>query len=813
MKRLTERNKISSPSERTLQSVRIVMARGCDLVWQAGPDGSVTDVTPCRPAVPSGECELDESEVQRIEQLWRRCVRCAERFTAVYHVRRAGSSPHSYLIQAVPVLDARDEVLYWSGSAAEIDSFADAGSLFISEAATVLSSSLNRVTIVNRLVQASVDHFCDFCAIHVLDDDGSLRCEATAERRPNMDIKPEAMVEALEDAIKTRQPMLLLSAALRDPIDVKMHHFLRSVGARSMIVAPLSVGATCIGTLSFLESERSPSFAPRDVDVAVVVGRQLAMALENVKTLERQQRISERFRFMARVTGGLFTTLEQNKMLALVLDELRHGLADYSLAVSLTDGRLSVLASAGSKALLRDTAEGAIVDALRERRPILAGAISTLGHGAELRAGPLFESIQPRGWMMVPLYVGATVHGALICASNAHSYDFADLELFEEVGRRVSLALEHAESFARERRLIQTLQQATLPTRLATVQGASLSAIYRPAALEVQVGGDWYDAYDLDEHRVLLTVGDVIGHGLEASIVMGKLRHAINVVALYERDPVRILDAAERVLLRRYPESAATAFVAIFDSASHTITYANAGHPYPMLRRTDGSLIELKADGLPIGLRSARPPAKALVEVIHDAVMLVFYTDGLTEATRDMLAGERRLHEALNTDAVFFAESPADFIEQFCVGGKSHDDIAILALNFVEAERWAFDSGDWRAARRVRHKFLSRLSEWAEPGSDLKSAELIFGELAANVAQHAPGLIQLALEPRDGAAVLHIIDRGAGYAMQANAADLLTEHGRGLWLIQRLGAKLSVETLPGFGTHLRAVLPLRIRRP
>ena len=69
----------------------------------------------------------------------------------------------------------------------------------------------------------------------------------------------------------------------------------------------------------------------------------------------------------------------------------------------------------------------------------------------------------------------------------------------------------------------------------------------------MQVGGDWYDAFDLDDHRVLLTVGDVTGHGLEASIVMGKLRHAINVVAMYEPDPVRILDAAERVLLRRYP--------------------------------------------------------------------------------------------------------------------------------------------------------------------------------------------------------------------------------------------------------------------
>lgn len=81
-----------------------------------------------------------------------------------------------------------------------------------------------------------------------------------------------------------------------------------------------------------------------------------------------------------------------------------------------------------------------------------------------------------------------------------------------------------------QRRLVRALQQATLPNRLASVEGASLSAVYRPAASKVQVGGDWYDAFDLDEHKVLLTVGDVTGHGLHASIIMRKLRQGINVI-------------------------------------------------------------------------------------------------------------------------------------------------------------------------------------------------------------------------------------------------------------------------------------------
>ena len=258
--------------------------------------------------------------------------------------------------------------------------------------------------------------------------------------------------------------------------------------------------------------------------------------------------------------------------------------------------------------------------------------------------------------MMAPLFSGDAVYGALVCLRNESHYDAGDLELIEEIARRASLALEHAQSAAREHRLIQTLQEATLPAHLASVEGAAISAFYRPAASEVQIGGDWYDAYQVDEHRVLLTVGDVTGHGLEASIVMGKMRHAINIVALYERNPARILDAAEGILVRRYPNSVATAFVAIIDTRAGTFTYANAGHPYPLLRRKDGTLKELAADGLPLGLRAIAPPVKPVTERIDGAALLAFYTDGLTEATHDALAGERLLRDAVMSDAIFYVE-------------------------------------------------------------------------------------------------------------------------------------------------------------
>ncbi|MBV8530261.1 MAG: SpoIIE family protein phosphatase [Candidatus Eremiobacteraeota bacterium] len=779
-----------------------------DVLWQADASGVVTDITPCRPSAVTGQGQLDEVEVHQVEQLWHKATRCAERFSAIYHVHAAGSQPRTFLVRSVPVLDDRDRVLYWSGLAAETDGLAEGDTRFISEAASVLSSSLNREIIINRLAQASIQHFADLCVIHTFDDESSMHVQGIADRRTHGSDRAGAIEPAVKEAVRTRQPLLLLSAARHDLTDEKLERALSESEARSMIVVPLFVGAACIASLTFAESERASSFAPRDRDIAVVVGRQLVMALENIATFEREQRHTERFRFLARITERLFATLDSAKMLQHLLDELAEGFSDAAVAGSVLGGRLHIVAASGTRARFHGDAEREMVAALRDRRSILSGGKRDLG-GKRPPPGPFADGPSACSWMMAPLFVGDTVYGAIVCSSNERRFEAGELEMLEEVGRRASLALEHAESFARERRLIQTLQQATLPTKLARVEGASLSAVYRPAASEVQVGGDWYDAYDLDRDRVLLTVGDVTGHGLEASIVMGKLRHAINVIALYERDPVRILDTAEQVLLRRFPGSIATAFVAIFDSSTRTITYANAGHPYPLLRGADGSLRQLAAEGLPIGLRSIGPSVTSITEQIDGAALLAFYTDGLVEATRDMLAGETRLHAALGSEAIAYVENPAQFVEDFCVGGQSPDDVAILVLNFVDARRWTFDSHDSRAARLARHEFLEHLEAFADPACDLSVAELIFGELTANVAQHAAGQLEVAFERRGSRAVLHVIDRGNGYApAELREADPFTEHGRGLWLVRRLGAELSVELLPGFGTHHIAVLPV-----
>ncbi len=798
MQRPRDRTAQQGAVEHALHSLRVVMTRMADVLWQADAAGNVTAITLCRPSAPAGEGDFDVAEVRQIEDLWRKSVRCAERFGARYQVRAPDGVPtRTFFLEAIPVFDDRDEVRYWAGSATEVDRLTDSGTRFISEAAAVLSSSLNRATIVNRLVQTAVENFCDRCAIYALEDSGAMALIGIADRRnAQPDGENDTLQRAVADAVRSRQPSLLFSSRLDEP-------------ARSTIVAPLFVGASCVGAVCFLERDLPASFARADVDVAIVVARQLAMALENIKTFERERHITERFRFLARTTERLFATLDSGKMLQLLLDGLVERFADCAVAATLGDGRLRVVAASGTNVTsFRRGSEREITALLQKRRSVLK--VTEPDAPGPLAFGPLEDSTEPASWMMVPLYTGESVRGAIVCCARDRRFNRGDLELLEEIGRRASLALEHAESFARERRLAHTLQQATLPSQLATVENATLSFVYRPAALEVQVGGDWYDAFDLGDGRVLLTVGDVTGHGLPASIVMGKLRHAINVVAMYERNPVRILDAAEHILLRRYPGAVATAFVAVLDPRADTISYANAGHPYPLLRRADGSIKELEAEGLPIGLRCVGGgDILPSTERLSDVRFLAFYTDGLTEATRDTLEGERLLRQVVGSDAILYVERPAEFVEAFCLQSQSPDDVAILTLNFVASLHWRFDSRDCAAARLARQEFLAAVETACEATADVPAAELIFGELAANVARHAPGPVEVALDWRGQRAVLHVIDRGSGYAASRRDPGLFAEHGRGLWLAERLGAELEFEVLPGFGTHVQAVLPIR----
>lgn len=238
----------------------------------------------------------------------------------------------------------------------------------------------------------------------------------------------------------------------------------------------------------------------------------------------------------------------------------------------------------------------------------------------------------------------------------------------------------------REHRASLAFQNAALPKLLPTVPGIRFDAMYEASGEGFLVGGDWYDAFPLPDGRVVVSVGDVIGNGLEAAVTMAAVRQAIRGAAQVSPEPAAVLDAADRALRSEQPDRIVTAFVGILDPLTLAFSYASAGHPPPMLRHPDGSLSELLAVDLPLGLRNEHGSGKNVTAVLPEGSLLVLYTDGLTESTRDVLEGERRLREVLARDDIHGSDSAAATIRRAVLDVAS-DDVAIFTISIGPSSR------------------------------------------------------------------------------------------------------------------------------
>lgn len=383
---------------------------------------------------------------------------------------------------------------------------------------------------------------------------------------------------------------------------------------------------------------------------------------------------------------------------------------------------------------------------------------------------------------------------------------------------------EQKRSYDRERRASEAFQEAALPKALPAEPGISFSAVYQAGSSEALVGGDWYDAFRLLDGRIVLSVGDVMGSGLDAAVMMSAVRQSIRGAAQIYPEPCAILDAADRALRSGHPEAMVTAFVGVFDPVGHSITYASAGHPPPFLREETGEIVKLEESGPPLGLRADKSEQTSRTQRLPARPsMLVLYTDGFTEATRNIEEGEQHLSRLMETERVLSAADPAREIIA-AITDRIHDDVAILVVRF-DALRyagarddgtrpagpyWQFDAGDGTMARGVRTAIVAELRRHGVDEDDLATAELLFSELLGNVVRHSGGMVEIALDLAQSP-VLHVLDRGPGFTFTTRLpASLMNETGRGLFIVSSLAREFSVEPRQDGGSHARVVLPFDV---
>jgi serine phosphatase RsbU (regulator of sigma subunit) len=209
--------------------------------------------------------------------------------------------------------------------------------------------------------------------------------------------------------------------------------------------------------------------------------------------------------------------------------------------------------------------------------------------------------------------------------------------------------------------------------------GLEISSRIIPAA-GASRGGDWCDLFAVDDNVLALSIGDVCGHGVEKFDSMVAMRQAIRDAVLRDLDPAQTLAQVNRFLHEYDPGEIVTAIVGLLDTRRRSITYANAGHPPPIVAGRHGAVLLESADpDLPLGIEPRFMPAIHEVS-LPASTLIVFYTDGVSESSRDSVQGSIQLCAAAKFARDFPELPTAATIEAMTLPAANFDDAAILTV-------------------------------------------------------------------------------------------------------------------------------------
>ncbi|WP_055551261.1 SpoIIE family protein phosphatase [Streptomyces sp. NBRC 110028] len=406
--------------------------------------------------------------------------------------------------------------------------------------------------------------------------------------------------------------------------------------------------------------------------------------------------------------------------------------------------------------------------------------------------------------MAIPLRARGTTLGVATFSRHRRPEPFEedDLLLAEEMTARAAVCIDNARRYTRERNTALTLQRSLLPRILPRSAAVEVASRYLPAGPQAGVGGDWFDVIPLSGARVALVVGDVVGHGVQASATMGRLRTAVRTLADVDLAPDELLTHLDDMVnhLSAEAESAqgpagagatsggigATCLYTAYDPVSRVCSIARAGHPPPAVVAPDGSvdLLDLPG-GPPLGLGSL--PFETVEVELAEGSLLALYTDGLIESR------DQDVDRALDTLRSALAQ-PTESLEATCdivlskmLPGRPADDVALLvartrALDADHVATWDLPA-DPSVVARARRDASAQLEAWGLDEA-VFTTELVVSELITNAIRHAKAPIQLRLI-HDRTLICEVSD-GSGTAPHLRRARTFDEGGRGLLLVAQL---------------------------
>ncbi len=496
----------------------------------------------------------------------------------------------------------------------------------------------------------------------------------------------------------------------RDPRLVVVADAARETGIGSALAVPLMARGDVVGLLAAYPAGR-PAAGEHETALLAALAGQLAVAVQNAQLHEQATRLGEeREAALAaeRAAAGRVRALyEVSRSFAqsLRLDETLDALARTVVEVLDLDAAVVRMPDERREQLLplaihvRDAPFAEPVGMIltkpvpfgqrnvqrlfRERRAIRLGP----GRAGGEQFLPALVPFLEKGWTaaIVPVALPTEVVASLGVFSFRPGNPLSQetIEAATALAAQAALAIDNARLYQQQKQFADTMQRSLLPRSRPVIEGLEVGEVYEPSA-RVDVGGDLYDFLALEDGRLAVVLGDVTGHGVDATADMAMAKFVFRSLAREHPEPADFLASANEVICS---EIGTGKFISmsyvVVDGRSGRVAGASAGHPAPRIVLADGSTRPLESHGLVLGIDGGQEYAESHAELPRGA-SLVLYTDGVVEARRKgELYGDDRLDALLaerrELSARALAAAVAEDAREFA-GGDLSDDLAIVVI-------------------------------------------------------------------------------------------------------------------------------------
>jgi sigma-B regulation protein RsbU (phosphoserine phosphatase) len=307
----------------------------------------------------------------------------------------------------------------------------------------------------------------------------------------------------------------------------------------------------------------------------------------------------------------------------------------------------------------------------------------------EVRAA--WARLDTDSFTIAPLRARGETFGGLVLLNTSTRGPHSEMEIATavEVARRAGLALDNARLYGQQLKVAETLQRSLL-TPPPQPDNLEIAVRYQPAAVNMHVGGDWYDAFLQPDGATLLVIGDVVGHNVDAAAAMGQIRSIVRGIAFdRQENPAAILGRVDEVLTGLQIGTMATALIARIEQTPEEretrlrrVRWSSAGHLPPLVRHADGTVETLSTRPEPLlGADIPHTRTDHVARLLPGDTVL-FYTDGLVEQGRTGIdEGLDRLVEVFRgLGGALSPDELCDALIDRIVARRSEDDVAIVAV-------------------------------------------------------------------------------------------------------------------------------------